>query len=64
MTICRTCDSLTILRSVRFADIEGRTNLEQARQFLDAALLGKCLMPDAIIIDILLGKESTGELLR
>lgn len=53
-----------VARSVGFADIEGRTNFEDARRFLEAALQGKCLMPDAIIIDLLLGKESGVELLR
>lgn len=53
-----------VARSVGFSDIEGRTNCEQTRQFLDAALLGKCLMPDAIVIDLILGQESGYELLR
>jgi CheY-like chemotaxis protein len=53
-----------VARSVGFVDIEGKASCEQTVQFLEAAHLGKCLMPDVIIVDLLLGKESGYEVLR
>lgn len=53
-----------IALSVGFSDIEGRTSAEQARIYLNAALEGKCHLPDAMVIDLQLGKESGYELIR
>lgn len=56
--------ALDIARSVGFRDIEGRTSFDGAMKYLEAALLGECHFPDAVIIDLNLGQDSGYELLR
>jgi CheY-like chemotaxis protein len=51
-------------RSLGFTDIEGRTGVDQTITYLEAALVGKCLLPDAIVIDLNLGSDSGYVLLR
>jgi CheY-like chemotaxis protein len=55
------CDAAV---SLGFRDIEGRSSLEQTVTFLEAGLQGKCLLPDAIVIDLNLGNDSGYELIR
>lgn len=55
--------AMTAARDCGFQDIEGRTSIAAARQFLEKAVEeGK--LPDAIVLDLDLGYESGFELLR
>jgi CheY-like chemotaxis protein len=47
-----------------FADIEARSSLTSAREFLEKKLQSEDSLPDAIILDLDLGYESGFELLR
>jgi len=47
-----------------FADVEARSSVAAAREFLEKALEGAQRPPDAIVLDLDLGYESGFELLR
>jgi CheY-like chemotaxis protein len=51
-------------QSIGIADVEGRTSVRGAREYLDAGLRGEKELPDAIVLDLDLGYESGYELLR
>lgn len=53
-----------ILEQLGPLDVQARTNAAAARVYLEAALDGKHLMPDLMILDLNLGYESGFELLR
>ncbi|MGC2637217.1 MAG: response regulator [Acidobacteriaceae bacterium] len=53
----------TAARDCGFRDIEGRTSIAAARQFLEKAVEEEKL-PDAIVLDLDLGYESGFEMLR
>ena len=47
-----------------FSDVEARSSIAAAREFLDKGLDGTRQLPDAIVLDLDLGYESGFELLR
>jgi CheY-like chemotaxis protein len=51
-------------RSLGIEEVEARTTLKAARDYLDKALQGEVTMPDCIVLDLNLGYESGYELLR
>lgn len=51
-------------QSIGIADVEGRSSIRGAREYLDAGLRGDNELPDAIVLDLDLGYESGYELLR
>ncbi len=51
-------------RSIGIADVDGRTSIRSAREYLDGGLRGEIELPDGIVLDLDLGYESGYELLR
>jgi CheY-like chemotaxis protein len=51
-------------QSIGIANVEGRSSIRGAREYLDAGLRGDSELPDAIVLDLDLGYESGYELLR
>jgi CheY-like chemotaxis protein len=51
-------------QSIGIADVEGRTSIRGAREYLDSGLRGETELPDGIVLDLDLGYESGYELLR
>jgi len=47
-----------------FSDVEARSSITAAREYLEKALDGNGRLPDAIVLDLDLGYESGFELLR
>ena len=51
-------------QSIGIANVEGRSSIRGAREYLDGGLMGECELPDAIVLDLDLGYESGYELMR
>ena len=51
-------------QAIGIENVEGRTSIRGAREFLDAGLRGEKELPEAIVLDLDLGYESGYELLR
>lgn len=51
-------------KSIGIADVEARTSIRSARDYLDGGLRGERDLPDGIVLDLDLGYESGYELLR
>jgi len=51
-------------KSIGISEVEARTSIRAARDYLEAGLRGEIDLPDGIVLDLDLGYESGYELLR